>query len=253
MPWQSRHRSNPNFWSCVPGALENPLAVGQLEGQLVDRGLRESQVDLRGAARLDRGRRRLQRVADRAHRDVVCAGLEPVFRKTVLPLRVGADRNHDGRTRALGANHNAFHFSFVRRGHGAGERRRGLSPRRMAGCYRQHTRARECGEGQSLKSISKSGGGHDGTLRWQRSGGLYANSITPGAPRHHLLSLSGSLFFVPGVALPRGTGPPYGTNFASAANTSARGSGSLIVNSFSRVAAMSSALLSSRRSVRPSG
>ena len=41
-------------------------------------------------------------------------GGQPVLRKTVLSLRVGADRNHDGRARALGADHDAFHFSFFR-------------------------------------------------------------------------------------------------------------------------------------------
>ena len=112
----------------------HPLAVGHLQGENVRRGLRELEVELRGAARLYRCHCRLERVADGTHGDVISTGGEPVLRKTVLPLRVGADRNHDGRARALGADHDAFHFSFFRRGYGAGQRRRAvvLSHRRMA-------------------------------------------------------------------------------------------------------------------------
>ena len=92
----------------------HPLAVRHLQGENVRRGLRKVEVELRGAARFDRCRCRLEHVPDRAHGDVISAGGEPVLRKTVLPLRVGADRNHDGGARALGADYNAFHFSFLR-------------------------------------------------------------------------------------------------------------------------------------------
>ncbi len=91
-----------------------PLAVGHLQGENIRRGLGEANVEFRGAAGLYRCRCRLERVADGTHGDVISTGREPVLRETVLPLRVGADRNHDGRARALGADHNAFHFSFLR-------------------------------------------------------------------------------------------------------------------------------------------
>ena len=102
----------PDFLLGRPRRAENPLAVGQLKGKHVRAGLREPEVELRRAARSYRCLGRRQRVADGAHGDVIVAGGEPVFWKTVLPLRVGADRNHDGRARALGADHNAFHLSF---------------------------------------------------------------------------------------------------------------------------------------------
>ena len=113
---------------------QDPLAVRHLKGQNVRRGLREPKVELRGAGRSYRCLGRRERVPDGAHGDVVVTGGEPVFRKTVLPLRVGADRNHDGRAGALGADHNAFHLSFFARGHGAGQRRRAavLRHRRIA-------------------------------------------------------------------------------------------------------------------------
>jgi hypothetical protein len=89
----------------------HPFAVGHLQGENVRRSLREAQIELR-RARLYRSGRRLERVPDRTDGDVIGTGGEPVLRKTVLPLRIGADRNHDGRARSLGADHNAFHFSF---------------------------------------------------------------------------------------------------------------------------------------------
>ena len=155
----------------------HPLAVGHLQGEKVRGGLHKAQVKVRGAAGFDRCRGRLERVPDRTYRDVISSGGEPVLRETVLPLRVGADRNHDGRARALGADHDTFHVSFLRGGYGTGQRRRAavLSHRRMAPCGEQshEGRARHCAEGQSRKNISKSRGGRHQTLR----GGTVADFI----------------------------------------------------------------------------
>src|SRR5262249_272048 len=112
----------------------NPFAVGHLKGENVRRGLREPEIELRRATRLYRCGCPLERVPDGTDGNVISTGGEPVLRKTVLPLSVGAHRNHDGRARELGAHHNAFHFSFFRRGYDAGQRRWAvvLSHHRMA-------------------------------------------------------------------------------------------------------------------------
>src|SRR5258708_29347237 len=68
----------------------NPLAVRHLKGENVRRGLREPEIELRRATRLYRCRCLLERVPAGTDGNVISTGGEPVLRKTVLPLRVGA-------------------------------------------------------------------------------------------------------------------------------------------------------------------
>src|SRR5262249_56165960 len=102
------------------------LAVGHLKGENIRRGLRERKIELRGAARLYRCRCRLERAPDGTDGDVISPGGEPVLRKTVHPLSVGADRNHDGRARLLGADDHTFHLAFFRRSYTPGHSRPAL-------------------------------------------------------------------------------------------------------------------------------
>src|SRR5258708_38062247 len=64
------------------GRALHPLAVGHLKGENVRRGLREPEVELRGAARLYRCRCRLERVPDGTDGDVISTWSEPVLGKT---------------------------------------------------------------------------------------------------------------------------------------------------------------------------
>src|ERR1700674_4330090 len=97
----------PQQGHLLPGRTRralHPLTVGHLKCENVRRGLREPEVELRGVARLYRCRYRLLVVLGGRDGDVISTWDEPVPGKTVLPLRVGADRNHDGGARPLGAD-----------------------------------------------------------------------------------------------------------------------------------------------------
>ena len=127
----ARHRHQPFG---VRQLRVQPFRLHQREIDL--RRRRRRDIDLRGG---------LEIVANGADRHRVGAGIEPAGGEMELALRVRDDRHGDRRARALGADDNAFHRAFLRRGRLARERlREGRRRAQGGGGDAEHQRGPDC-------------------------------------------------------------------------------------------------------------